>query len=419
MKKFLLVLLILAIIVGGVLWNFRYDIFQYSAETIIKNLLPSYVHVDRLIFDLKNRVLQVQGFSIQNPRGFQNRYLATIDSITCRYRMRGSNVLDGIEITDIEAYAPLIYIERLPDGRINLNETGKMMEEEAPKEVAIPQKEVKQAPKEVAMPQKEVKQAPFGEKGKIGGRKISDIIKLTNTIDVKDGKFSFLDKAVSRNPYYLTFEGIEGIINLSLNSDYTAVETAGTNGYGFVNGDRSQRVSWVVSMNPNTPELTMSNRIEPENIDIMLFKPYYDRYSPIDIQAGRFSGSLVFDFDNGNIGSMNTLSIRGLKFREREGGFASGFWDTSVSDVIKYLENSQGEVEFDFKIKGTMQNPRFLPGPHVQQAIQSMAVAKISQLLAPKDEQQAQAAGAQQQAAPKSDAERVIDLIQGLMQKGN
>lgn len=411
MKKLLIILLVFLLIGGGILWHFRFDIFQFSADSIIRKLLPSYIHVDEMIFDLKNGVLWVKGFSIQNPKGFQNRYLATIGEITCSYRMQGKNILDGIEITSIEAQDPVVHVERLRDGRINLNEMGKVMAEEKPKEIKEPVKE--------SLPQEKGKRSL----SKIGGRKISDIIKLTDTVNFKSGKFSLIDKAVARSPFYLTFEDISGVITISLNSDYTGVTEAGTRGEGFINGDRSQKVSWRISMDPNTPSLTMSNRVEPENVDIMLFKPYYDQYSPIDIRAGRFSGSLVFDFDNGNIGSTNTIRIRGLRFAEKEGGFASGFWDTSVSDVIKYLQTSSGEIVFDFKIKGTMQNPRFFPGPYVQQAIQRMAVDKISQMI-----QQTQgggdtaptggaAGGAVAGGGQQTDAQKVMGIIQGLMEQ--
>ena len=117
-------------------------------------------------------------------------------------------------------------------------------------------------------------------------------------------------------------------------------------------------------------------------------------------------------------GSTNTIRIRGLRFTEKEGGFASGFWDTSVSDVIKYLQTSSGEVVFDFKIKGTMQNPRFFPGPYVQQAIQRMAVDKISQMI-----QKSQGggdtttSGAAAGGGEQTDAEKVMGIIQGLMEQ--
>ena len=418
MKKFLLMIVVLIIIGVGAVWFFKGDIlqiFKVSAEKVIKDNLPKYITVDNIVFDLEGKRLLVKGFAIKNPKGFQNKHLATIETITCKYTMQGDNILDGINITDIEGSGAIINIERLPGGKLNLNEMGKMMEEETP------------SPAPVQTQETEKKGPSLIDKLKdkaMRGRQISDIIKLTNTINVTNGKLTLLDKEVSSRPFYLTFEDVNGTINISLNSDYTSVNSAGSAGSGFLNGDRGQRISWVVSMDPRASNLTMSNRIEPENVDITLFKPYYDRYSPVNITNGRVSGSLVLDFDNGNIGSMNTIRIRDLKFTESSGGNASNFWDTSISDVIKYLEASPGEVVFDFKIKGTMQNPRFYPGPNVTKAIQNMAVDKISQLIQGTQQQGqgGQAAGSAAAAGstqPKSDTQMIMDVIQGLMQKGN
>ncbi|MEA3489149.1 MAG: DUF748 domain-containing protein [Candidatus Omnitrophota bacterium] len=392
-----IVLLVLFVIAIAVVFHFRYDIFQYSAESMIKRNLPEYVHVDRIIFNLKENVLQVKNFALKNPGGFKDRYMAKIASITCKYKMQGNNILDGIEVTDIEAKDPVIYIERLPDGRLNVNEMDRLMQPATPTEPVVAVKEQKKP----------------GPAPSVAGKSISDLIKLPNTIRIRNGRLVISDAAVSRRPFYMTFEGAHGNITLYLNQDYTDVLSAGTNGSGFVNGDSSQMVSWRISMDPQTPELTMSNRVEVRNVNVMLFKPYYDRYSPIDVRGGRVSGNFVFDFDNGNIGSMNTVKLTNLRFVEKGRGAASGFWDVSVTDIIRYLESSPGEIIFDFKIKGDMQNPRFYPGPRVKEAIQKMVVDQVSQLLSPQEEGVEGAAAA----APKSDTEKVVDIIQGLLKE--
>ena len=250
MKKVGIVILAVFIALAGVVYYFRYDIFQFSAESIIKKMLPKYVSVSRIIFDLKNGVMQVKGFGIKNPRGFQDKFLASIDSVTCRYKMRGKTILDGIEVTDIEAAGPVINIERLSSGQLNVNEMGKMMETEEGKEPAKPKAE------------KREKAA--------SGKGISDIIKLTNTISITGGKLALLDKAVSRRPYQLTFEGASGNITLDLSGDYKNVLSAATKGKGFINGDPAQRIDWTITLNPQTKKLTMGNRFEVNNMDILL-----------------------------------------------------------------------------------------------------------------------------------------------------
>jgi hypothetical protein len=388
-KKILIILLIIFVAIVAVVYYFRYDIFQVSAEAIIKKNLPPFVHVDRIIFNLKDGLLEIKGFSLRNPRGYINKDLARIDSITCRYKMKGDNILDGLEVTGIDASKPLINIERLPDGRFNINEMDKVMEEG---KKAAPRRE----------------KAPAAGK-RSSKRDISDFVKLTNTINIKNGKVVFLDKAVRPSPNVLTFEDVNGKIVLGLSDDYRSVNSMESQGEGDISGDSSQRVQWVVSLDPGTERLTMSNRYEVSGLDITQFKPYYDRYSPIDIKRGWCSGTFVFDFDNGNIGSMNTLRLRGLKFTVKEDASSSGFWDAAVPDIIHYLRSSSGEIVFDFKIKGDMNDPRFYPGPVLKNAIQAKVVDTITEALSEKGE------GAPSDG--RSDTEKVVDILRGLLKE--
>ena len=105
--------------------------------------------------------------------------------------------------------------------------------------------------------------------------------------------------------------------------------------------------------------------------------------------------------------------LKNFKFTEKKGGFGSGFWDVTVSDIVKYLQSSRGEIIFDFKIKGDMNNPRFYPGPHVKQALQSMVIDKVADLF--KEEKTPTEPGAPP--AEKSDTEMVVDLLKGILKK--
>lgn len=401
MGKFFIILLVFVLVIGGIVWHYRYDIFQYSAESIIMSKLPEYVYVDRIIFDLKNRVMQVRGFAIKNPSGFEDKYLATIDTITAKYKMKGETILDGIEVTSIEGDGPVINIERLQGGRLNVQEMGKVMEKADLKAQA----EAEKAPSKISQ--------LIGDRKDVAGKTISDLVKLPGKINVTNGRIIFLDKVVTPRGYRLSFDDFNGDIGLTLNDTYTKLLELSTQGRGFVNGDRSQRVDWIITFYPQQSELTMSNRFEVSNVDVMPFKPYYYRYSPVDITQGWFSGSLVFDFDNGNIGSTNIVKLSGLKFVTQKDNSASSFWETGVTDIIKYLQSSSGDIIFDFKIKGSLEHPSFYPGPRVKQAIQSLAIDKVSQLLTPQDKAQEQGVVG----AAKTDAEQIVDALRQLMNR--
>ncbi len=392
MKKVIIFIALFLVGAIAILYPYRYEIFQFSAESIIKKNLPAYVTVKAIIFDLKNSTVKVEDLRIKNPPGYKSKFLAKLESVTCRYEMKGKNILDGIRVTKIVANNPLIEIERLPDGRINTNEMDKVMG--SPKKPAEPKAKEEEKPKDKS------------------ARKISDLIELPPSVDIKGGRINFLDRFITRQPYSLTFEDVSGTIDMGLSDDYTSVLSVGSQGSGFINGDRTERIDWVTSLDPTAKALTMANKCDVNNIDITLFKPYYDEYSPVVIQKGKCSGTLIFNFDNGSIGSTNTVRLKDFVFEEKKSSRASQYWAGTISEVIKYLESSSGEIIFDFKIKGDMKSPQFYPGPHVKAAMQNMVVDKITETIKSFDQKE----GAQQ-AAPgeKSDVDKVADFIKGLM----
>ncbi|MFH1552023.1 MAG: hypothetical protein ABID83_00060 [Candidatus Omnitrophota bacterium] len=400
MKKLAFIVLVFIAVVVGVLYVFRFDIFQYSAETIIKKNLPAYVKVDSIIFNLEKGTMEVNGLGIKNPKGYHNKFLATIKTITCRYKMKGKNILDGIEVTEIIAQSPVINIERRADGKLNVNDMDQVMASGNPEKGA----------KEKAVGARFIEPGKTSSSAKqsFAGKNISDLIKLTDTINIKDGEVVFLDAFMANRPYKLAFEGLIGNLVIRLNDDYSRVLSMASQGRGFLEGDRSQQISWVVSLDPTAKELTMSNRYEISNIDILLFSRYYAPYSPIVILGGRCSGTLVFDFDHGNIGSTNTLVVRGLRFRQQAEGSGYGFWQSDIiPQVINYLQSNPDEVTFDFKIKGTIENPQFYPGPYVKAAIQAVVVDKVSETIR----------SLTQEGSDTSDAGKVVDVIKGLLNK--
>lgn len=432
MKKFFIAFLLLLVIAGAVVYYYRYEIFQYSAESIIMQNLPPYVTVKRIIFDLKDNTLKVEGLKIKNPRGYSNKFLARIDTITCRYKKKGRKILDGIKVTEIIAAGPVISIERLNSGRLNVNEMDGVMGV-SKKEEGRRKKKEEDSIKTRAVDEAGGEKTVIGEKrgrqilNKIRSmfsgvvdflktrvkrvyaeKKISDIITLPGMVSVKNGKVIFSDGLVSRSPYVLIFGNIEGDIFMTLNDDYNKVLRVESQGSGIINGDVSQRLRWVLSLDPTAKDLTMSNRYEVQNIDITAFQPYYDEFSPITIYSGICSGTLVFDFDHGNIGSMNTLVIRGLRFEEKRTRDGAGAWQgTNISDVIRYLRSGYDEITFDFRIKGNMKNPRFYPGPRVKNAIQGLVVEKVVDALSKPQTEGGGGGGV-------SDAERVADILKDL-----
>ena len=394
-KKLAIFVMIVTTAIVAAIFIYRLQILQYSAENLIRKALPDYVTIEKINFEFKNNRVVLKDFRISNPPGFSGRYLIQIKEIACAYRMRTLNILDGIEILKPSFIGPSLSIERLRDGRLNLSEMQKYAEKSAAE----------------SKPREEAK-APAGLPAGKPVKKLSDFVKLPEEFEIKSGEVMFRDNLTYRsNPHMITFEKVEAKLYVKLDKSYSKVLGVSSSGRGDFNGYPRQVIRWAVSLNPMTPKLTMSNNFDVSNVDILPLEPYYDKYSPFIFKSGAFSGNLIFDFDNGNIGSTNEVRLSNLAFSVKEDYKNAQFWGTTVNDLAKYFTSSFGEIVFDFKIKGDMAKPNFYLGPISKQALASMAIDTISDII----DKTTQGSGQSAEGVDK--AKKYIDIFKELIEK--
>lgn len=402
LKRLIVPALIIIAIIAVSVFVYRYQILQYAAEKLIRKHLPSYARVDAIKFDFGKGEARIDGFKILNPPGFSDEYFLEIEKMTCHYNLRGKKLTDGFEIRDPVLFKMVLNIERLGDGKLNLI----AMQSSLEKEMRVPVAPAK--PAIVTSPRDIQSQAS-------GNKMISSIVKLPETFAIKSGSIVFTDRFMLSRPNVITFENVESDVSIKLDEYYSKVLAVSSTGSGNVNGDRYQVVSWTTAWNPTTPRLTMGNNFEVSGVDMLPFQPYYDRYSPFVFKTGRFSGTLIFDFDNGNIGSSNEVRLSDIKFFVKPGYENAQFWQTTVPDLAKYFSSPYGEIVFDFKMKGDMDDPDFYLGPKSKSALIYMVVDKASDAI-----QKAQGATGGGGGGPKTDIDKVkeyIDLFKGLSKK--
>lgn len=375
-KKISIIIAVIAALAAIIVFIYRYRIISYSVEKIIRAAMPEYVKMDGIRFDFKAEKAHIDGFSLEAPRGFSDRYIIDIAEVTCRYKLKGKTILDGLEIFDPVLKGMVLRIERLQDGRLNLAEMGGVLNS---KDAA-------------AQPSAESSRAQ--SKKEKSGTKTSDFIKLPQDFSIKQSKIVFIDRFFERGHHVITFENMESGLNLKMNDSYTQVLDVSSSGEGNVNGRPGQTVRWTISFDPNSPRLTMASRFEVSSVDLVTFEPYYDKFSPFEFARARVSGILIFNFDNGSIGSSNELHFNDLVFSVKPGYENKSMFETNVASLIKYFTTSTGEVIFDFKIKGDMSNPRFYLGPLSKQAVMSMVIDKVSDVIQQMSDKTQQAAGA-------------------------
>jgi hypothetical protein len=397
MRRLLFLALVCALILGGaLLYMYRYEIFQYSAETVLLRMLPAYLKIDGAQFNLQGNEAHVRNARILNPPGFSDNPILSIESIYCKYVQRGKNLLDGIEITELRATKPVVRIERLSDGRMNVVEMKNLF--------TSPQKIKGEEPARKGIPK---------ILGPLGSKKPSELLKLPDTMRLEEGRVVFVDHAISAQPRVLTFDRICSDVSLKLNEDYSKVLYLTSSGSGILNERPDETLSWIIALDPKTPKLTMANRFTVRRVDILPFQPYFSGYSPYVVKSGRFSGDLVFDFDNGNIGSMNTVWLEELDFQVKPGYENAQFLQTTVPALTNYLNSlapGTGAIVFDFKLKGPMSKPNFYPGPIIKQTLASIAVDKTVDFIS------AVAQGSVSKADSQK-AQEVIDVLKDFMKQ--
>ncbi|MFA5142966.1 MAG: DUF748 domain-containing protein [Candidatus Omnitrophota bacterium] len=374
LKKSVTVIISVLVVVLAVIFIYRYQILQYTSEAFIRQNLPGYVKIDSMKFDFRKGEAFLGGVKILNPAGFSKEYLIEISRVTCRYKLKGKTLFDGLELFDSVISGAVLDIERLDDGRLNLSEAGALIAKKTSR-ASSKKKADYSAPAQNSGMVPAPPQAP--EKSNPG-----ELIKLPENFRIKDAKILFIDSFVRSKPRMITFEDINGDVNVMMDEHYTRILALDTTGEGNINGDMGQVLKWKIALDTTTPRLTMANRFDVTDVAITPFEPYYDKYSPLVFKAGRVSGLFIFDFNNGAIGSSNELRLSGIKFHVKQGYENAVFWETTVPDIVKYFTTSYGEIVLDFKIKGDMSDPKFFLGPRSKEALVSMAVDKISAAIA-------------------------------------
>jgi len=396
-KKILFVTGIVILVAVAAVFIYWHRIIQYSADVIIRKALPDFVKIEKINLNPEDRTLYLDNLSIISPPGFSGRYLIEIGRFSCSYKMRGDSFLDGIEIIAPKIKDMVFNIERTPGGKVNIQEMGGIIE------------------KRDAPPVSKVMAKARGEMKLPGGRAASDIIKLPEEFVLENGKIIFLDRALKHRKHIITLDDMNGTAMLKLDDSYSKVLWVETKGEGFLDGNKAESVRWTISIDPTAKNLTMSSRFEVEGLDLLVFEPYYDKYSPFVVKNGIFSGTLIFDFNNGNIGSSNEIRLSDLRFTVKPGYENGFFMGTTVQDMVKYFTSPYGEIVFDFKIKGDMKDPKFFLGPKSKEAITSMAIDKVSDVVEKMSKGKDGAAG-----SPKSDIEKAqeyINLFKGIIDK--
>ena len=396
LKIISLILVIVLILAGVYVYLNRVSLFKQSVDKLIEDLLPAYIKIKDINFDFKNQTISVEDFKIINPPGFKHEYLIEVPLIRCNYsQVDQTNILKGLTLGNIRLIEPVLYIDRREDNKINVQEMDKVFSKKKITEKNPLMTKLNTLISYILSPIKNIDQ----------------LLDIDPNFDIDKGVFLFSDGLIGEG-YITTIDNIRASITLDLKKGYKGVDFVKTKGSGEINSYPNQHIDWDTGYDPTRERLTMSNTFNIRNLDFIHFAPYYDKFSPFVFTKGRASGELVFNFDNGDIGSTNELRLSNLTFTQKKEHSFNQYWPTGGDDLYKYFSSSEGEVVFDFKIKGPMEDPKFYLGSKTKRALTRMVFGKITEQIFKKDEKSdTQGDGSSAPEEDKSDLEKVIDIF--------
>jgi hypothetical protein len=405
-RIFLIIFILTTLVVLSGAWYVyinRQEIFDKSIDKLLQDNLPWYIDIIGIKVDLDDKTILIDGFTLRNPEGFNNQYLVEIPKISCNYsQIDGNNILKGIALSSIELSEAHIFIERDLHGVINLEKMDSVLHDMRPKE--------KPGIKAWLLGFVSYFLSPV--------KNISQLLQIEPLFNINNGKLFFEDYYIGKKVYVTSIESINGTISLDLKRDFKGIDYLRSHGRGLVNAKPGQVFTWVTEYDPTKEKLTMRNTLDIQNVDFTHFEPYYGRYSPFTFKKGTASGRMIFNFDNGEIGSDNELLFSGLDIEQKKDHSFNKFWPTGSEDLYKYFSSEEGDIVFDFKIKSSMDEPRFYLGSKTKRALAYMVFDKVTSTIFSKEEDAPATDGGQPDTGvpqeKKTKFERILDIFKGL-----
>lgn len=385
MKSLKITLILFVIVTAAAISIYvnRSSIFDYSTNKLIDELLPDYMEVENIDFDFENNYITLRNFKVSNPRGFRRTPFVKISKVNASFSQQDKkNILNGVIISNIVLFEPVIYFERLKDGETNIQQIAEGLRQSQKLRKFSLKAGLLAVLSYLVSPVKKVYDV---DEIKLSLAKIvtntDEMIEIKPVLNIKDGSLIFNDRFSYYKGYETSVEEISAKIILRLKEGLRGIDYVESEGTGFINGQTSQILHWITTYDPKASKLTMSNDFKIQNADLTHLHPYYDKFSPFVFEGGKASGNLIINFDNGVIGSMNEVRLSATKLEIKEGYPFKEFWAVSRQDLCRYFTSQSGEILFDFEINGPMEYPRFQLGPKTKMALTKLFIDKISDVL--------------------------------------
>lgn len=201
------------------------------------------------------------------------------------------------------------------------------------------------------------------------------------SIVIKDSIINFKDNYISQPPFACYFNNVDfqfkttpspnGNIGANCSANFRIPMKSGQN------GSLALKADMTIYSDKTNLEATLQTRY----INLMLFLPYFEKNTPFSFQSGSFSSDTTFRMHENMIDSPTTVRFHDLKLAIKPGKENAQFLQTAVNKLAPYLTSQQGDIYFDFVIKGPAAKPQAGLGPRVKFAIGVVALEELSNAL--------------------------------------
>jgi hypothetical protein len=203
-----------------------------------------------------------------------------------------------------------------------------------------------------------------------------ELLKNVRSVRIEESSVTFEDNYRMSRPYRIWCD--------NLYADISARDSgAGYISVGMTVGLRLPQkqggAGWLgakggVAVYPDN--MNMEVVIESGNVDLRLFEPYFQMYTPFRFQSGRFSSKTDFRMHGGAVNSLTTMYFNNLALMINAYAPNAQFLNVSINRLAPYLRSGSSLV-FDFTMSGDARNPEFGVGPRVKTAISMVVMEEV------------------------------------------
>lgn len=190
-------------------------------------------------------------------------------------------------------------------------------------------------------------------------------------IAVSGGNINFSDNFIKPN-YTANITGLAGTID-ALSSDDAAVP-AKVDLNGKIDGDAPLTLAGTI--NPLARELSLDLRGSAEGIDLPSFTPYSAKYAGYPITKGKLSLQVDYKVADGQLSANNQITLDQLTFGERVD--SPDATKLPVLLAVSLLKNSQGNININLPISGSLDDPEFSVGGIIFHAVVNLLTKAVT-----------------------------------------